>query len=110
MSGDSGDTGFANAATEVSLAEPTAGLVSRLLTGLAETTYAWCTCGTVSRHVDRVTDLHPALPQPVTWTGTDEDSSSASQGWCLTLSRLRPLGGTLRPGLRVAGVPVGEDM
>ena len=109
VSGDSVDTGSANAATEVSLAEPTAGLVSRLLTGLAETTYTWCTCGTVSRPVDRVTGLHPALPKSVTWTGTGEDSSSASQARCSTLSRHRPLRGTPRPGLRVAGVPGGED-
>ena len=65
-SGDSGDTCSVNATTEVSLAEPTAGLVSGLLTGLAETTYTWCMCGTMSRHVDRVTDLHPALPKSVT--------------------------------------------
>ena len=37
--GDSSDTGSTNAATEVSLAELTAGLVSWLLTGLAETIY-----------------------------------------------------------------------
>ena len=40
-SGDSSDTVSANAATEVSLAEPIAGLVSRLLTGLAETIYMY---------------------------------------------------------------------
>ena len=47
-------------------AELTAGLVSRLLTGSVETSYTCCACGTVSRTVDGVTDLHLALPEPLT--------------------------------------------
>ena len=77
-SGGAGDPGAPEAAAEEPPAEHAAGLVSRLLTGLTETTYTCCTCGAMSRHVDRVTDLHLAFPESVTRTATNEDSSSAS--------------------------------
>ncbi|KAF0300891.1 Ubiquitin carboxyl-terminal hydrolase 38 [Amphibalanus amphitrite] len=46
--------------------EPPAGLVRRLLTGRAETTFTCLTCGGASRHENSVTDLHLALPESVT--------------------------------------------
>ena len=65
--GDCGDVGTVDAGDSPGQsAEPAAGLVRRLLTGRAETTYTCCACGAVSRHVDRMTDLHLALPEAVT--------------------------------------------
>ncbi|XP_043203123.1 uncharacterized protein LOC122371098 [Amphibalanus amphitrite] len=46
--------------------EPPAGLVRRLLTGRAETTFTCLMCGGASRHENSVTDLHLALPESVT--------------------------------------------
>ncbi|KAF0291650.1 Ubiquitin carboxyl-terminal hydrolase 38 [Amphibalanus amphitrite] len=60
------DGGTGDASSE----EAAAGLVRRLLTGRAETTYTCLTCGGVSRHVDAVTDVHLALPEVLTRSAT----------------------------------------
>ncbi|XP_043234034.1 ubiquitin carboxyl-terminal hydrolase 35-like [Amphibalanus amphitrite] len=60
------DGGTGDASSE----EAAAGLVRRLLTGRAETTYTCLTCGGVSRHEDAVTDVHLALPEVLTRSAT----------------------------------------
>ena len=57
------------------LTEPLAGLVRRLLTGRAKTTYTCCACGSVSRHKDRITDLQDA-------PGAAGDGHLAADGGC----------------------------
>ena len=63
--GDSSDVDIMDNGAERSPGEP-AGLVRRLLTGRAETTYTCCACHSVFSHEDRFTDLHLALPEMVT--------------------------------------------
>ena len=62
------------------LTEPLAGLVCRLLTGRAKTTDTCCACGSVSRHKDRITDLHLALPETVTWPLTAAAGAGGTNG------------------------------
>ena len=65
-SGSSVDAGTQAGEAEDPPTEPAAGIVHRLLTGSAETTYTCCTCGFVSRHESRVTKLYLTLAQPET--------------------------------------------
>ena len=51
---------------DINATEAGVGLVRRLMTGRAETSYTCCSCGTVSRHLERMTDLHLALPDALT--------------------------------------------
>ena len=69
-SGSSVDAGEQTGEAEDPPTEPAAGIVHRLLTGSAETTYTCCTCGFVSRHESRVTKLYLTLAQPETEVAT----------------------------------------
>ena len=85
--GDSSDDGTVDGRTDELLrkpSEPAAGLVRRLLTGHTETTYECCACGSMSRHVDRVTDLHLALPEALYGAEPDSQASVPAAPQCET--------------------------
>ena len=68
-------------------AEPTAGVVSQLLNGSAETSHTCCACGMVSRLVSRVTDLDLSLPEALT---RPVIAASPTPGQSETCSRAQP--------------------